>query len=1644
MKKVILLSVTFAIFSFVAVKSQNIVVNGDMESWTGGAPDGWTKAENISQEAIIIHGGNYSAKHTSDQTTKDLQQDISGIQGGQDYTINYWYLDNDPEARTRIWSYWLSGVSTLPDHVEILRPSTYSEDNPNWQEFNVVLTAPASADGFRFEVRVYKQDDISGGSVYYDDFVFSGDIIVDPEPSNYPTNFTATASNLSIDLSWTDATGTQLPSAYIIMAGIDPSLPVPIDGTPVPDDTDLSDGNGALNISYGVEEATFANLEGNTTYYFTIYPYTNSGSNIDFKTDGTAPAANAITSDLTIIEFENFDVSWGNWTTISVVGEQVWDRDNNYGLNNTPCARMNGYAGGPVENDDWLISPAMDFDNYDNETLVFYNAKNYDGPDMECKISTDYNGGGDPYSATWTTLSYIMTPGSWEWTFSGEIDISGFNGSAVYVAFQYTSTSSEAATWEVDDISITGEEDIIILPEPSNYPTNFAADASGTTINLSWTDAVGTQLPDKYIIFAGIDSSLPVPVDGTPVPDDPDLSDGSGALNVAYGLEEGSFDNLDPNTTYYFSIYPYTNSGSYIDFKNDGVAPTANATITLIPEPSNYPTNFNADATVTTINLSWTDAIGTQLPDAYIIFAGIDSSLPVPVDGTPVPDDPDLSDGSGALNVAYGLEEGSFDNLDPNTTYYFSIYPYTNSGSYIDFKNDGVAPTANATITLIPEPSNYPTNFNADVTVTTINLSWTDAIGTQLPDAYIIFAGINSSLPVPADGTPVPDDPDLSDGSGALNVNYGIEEGSFGNLDPNTTYYFSIYSYTNSGVNIDFKNDGVAPTANATIGTVTTVTIEYENFDESWGNWTTISVVGSQVWDRNNTYGINYTPCAKMSGYEGQAYENDDWLISPAMNFTDYMNEQIVFYTAMSYTGNDLEFKASTDYDGGGDPYSATWTTLSYTMSSGGFEWTESGEIDLSGFEGSAVYVAFQFTSTNSASATWEVDEILITGDEETTIDPEPTNYPTDFAADASGTTINLTWTDAVGTQLPDKYIIFAGINSSLPVPADGTPVPDDPDLSDGSGALNVNYGIEEGSFGNLDPNTTYYFSIYSYTNSGVNIDFKNDGVAPTANATIGTVTTVTIEYENFDESWGNWTTISVVGSQVWDRNNTYGINYTPCAKMSGYEGQAYENDDWLISPAMNFTDYMNEQIVFYTAMSYTGNDLEFKASTDYDGGGDPYSATWTTLSYTMSSGGFEWTESGEIDLSGFEGSAVYVAFQFTSTNSASATWEVDEILITGDEETTIDPEPTNYPTDFAADASGTTINLTWTDAVGTQLPDKYIIFAGINSSLPVPVDGAPVQNDSDLSDGEAVVNVPYGVETYSFAQGLTVNTTYYFSIYSYTNSGTDINYKNDGTAPTANATTIQVTTVTIEEENFDNSWGNWTTISVTGSQVWDRDNTYGINYTPCAKMSGYEGQAYENDDWLISPPMNFENYFNERIVFWNAKDYTGPDLEFKISTDYDGGADPYSANWNTLAFNMSPGSFDWVESGVISLSDYEGSSVYVAFRFTSTNSTSATWEIDDIIIEGEEEMGIHDPLDLSQLIRIYPNPSTGLLNIENSGETFNQAKILSITGKLVNEFELQGLNTKLDLSHLENGIYFVTFINTKSGQTITRKLILR
>jgi len=486
-----------------ALISQNLVINGDLELWDDlNTPANWEVFEGIASDGVTLHGGAFAAKHTSSESTQKLRQDISGIQEGQNYTIRYYYYDNDPMARTRIWSYWLYGETYLDANAVELRPSVYSTDSDAWVEYSVTLTAPPTADGFRFDVRVYKENSLSGGSVFYDDFSVEPEG-VHPEPTNYPANFNAVAENLSVNLTWDDATGDQPPAGYLVMGNLSGQFSAPVDGITVDNDTDLSDGSGVLNIAYGLEECAFSGLIPGTLYHFTIYPYSNGGVNIDYKTDGTAPATQASISNILVLNHEDFnDTTLGNWTQYSVVGpDQYWYAQDKFGIDNSPNAKMSGYSGGAIENEDWLISPALDGAQKTNETLVFYSATNYPGPAMEVKISADYSGSGDPNNATWTGIDAVLSSGTWEWTYSGDINIAAYAGDhTFYIAFVFFSNNSESATWEVDDILITAEEstglrekgteiDFSVFPNPGlglvklsgQYPTNTMLNVHSVT-----------------------------------------------------------------------------------------------------------------------------------------------------------------------------------------------------------------------------------------------------------------------------------------------------------------------------------------------------------------------------------------------------------------------------------------------------------------------------------------------------------------------------------------------------------------------------------------------------------------------------------------------------------------------------------------------------------------------------------------------------------------------------------------------------------------------------------------------------------------------------------------------------------------------------------------------------------------------------------------------------------------------------------------------------------------------------------------------------------------------------------------------------------------------------------------------------------
>lgn len=142
--------------------------------------------------------------------------------------------------------------------------------------------------------------------------------------------------------------------------------------------------------------------------------------------------------------------------------------------------------------------------------------------------------------------------------------------------------------------------------------------------------------------------------------------------------------------------------------------------------------------------------------------------------------------------------------------------------------------------------------------------------------------------------------------------------------------------------------------------------------------FTQVSITGDQTWSQTGGY-------AKISGYVSSTYNaNLDYLISPAINLAASETNMLSFRTMMNFDGPALKVMLSTNFSGtytAAEVSAATWTdiTANFSLSTGNWLSVNSGEFSLSAYSGN-VYVAFVFESTAVASATWEVDDVRITG----------------------------------------------------------------------------------------------------------------------------------------------------------------------------------------------------------------------------------------------------------------------------------------------------------------------------------------------------------------------------------------------------------------------------------------------------------------------------------------------------------------------------------------------------------------------------------------------------------------------------------------------------------------------------------------
>ena len=166
----------------------------------------------------------------------------------------------------------------------------------------------------------------SGGSATTQNVICNG-AVVKPEPTNHVTNFTGVLGNPTYyynDLSWTDAVGGTVPDGYLIKRSyVDfTSIVDPVDG--VPETNTFSE----QNIDQGVQAAVFTGFAG-STYYYKIYPYTNDGSTIDYKTDGSVPQFSITNADAPSLPItENFEYATG-----SFLSEDGWVAHSGAGSN---------------------------------------------------------------------------------------------------------------------------------------------------------------------------------------------------------------------------------------------------------------------------------------------------------------------------------------------------------------------------------------------------------------------------------------------------------------------------------------------------------------------------------------------------------------------------------------------------------------------------------------------------------------------------------------------------------------------------------------------------------------------------------------------------------------------------------------------------------------------------------------------------------------------------------------------------------------------------------------------------------------------------------------------------------------------------------------------------------------------------------------------------------------------------------------------------------------------------------------------------------------------------------------------------------------------------------------------------------------
>jgi PKD repeat protein len=240
-------------------------------------------------------------------------------------------------------------------------------------------------------------------------------------------------------------------------------------------------------------------------------------------------------------------------------------------------------------------------------------------------------------------------------------------------------------------------------------------------------------------------------------------------------------------------------------------------------------------------------------------------------------------------------------------------------------------------------------------------------------------------------------------------------------------------------------------------------------------------------------------------------------------------------------------------------------------------------------------------------------------------------------------------------------------------------------------------------------------------------------------------------------------------------------------------------------------------------------------------------------------------------------------------------------------------------------------------------------------------------------------------------------------------------------------------------QENFESNIFPPSGITINnpdGGIAWELDSNASVSPTHSVSLDNLNSTNYGTIDEIILPFLDLSSnlltpYMKFKWAYAKSVSLYSDEMIVQLSVDC-------GATWNQIYYRSNnnlvtgptqttpfiPDATQWKQA-TINLNSYASSS-YVLIKIMNVTDGGNFLYIDDINI-GDVTLSVDENEVLSNF-NVYPNPSNGIFTIQhsNSLNSSEELELYSLEGKLLQGFQINGDQTKVNVGHLPKGTYFL------------------